>query len=432
MLDQQPWSEQILNALIQLESDIESAVFDILKNYQAQNKKINNTKIYQAMHSRNFELRNVLESRIMQIATGDKMSISDLLDQCIAHLNKILDNQENMEDILKKMKICYKKVEDTILPPDEKPIQTGSWNWWIEKREWYNKFWLLLNLLREKWIYTDDLYVAIGVNQKNQMREQSYLYIYIPRINKTILINNSYGEKTFIYNWYIQLNYFLGNTKIWIKNNENIVGVNFDYENITNWKSKMNYYLFEKQETDKPLIWEKINVEKFVKRQDFVDFYECLSDEEKNMAIKGAHEYEKLAENYPNIPKTYGWLIPLLWWTVKCWRWWYVEALLKWDEEWKKYYEERKKINSKKIRTREGFLDFYERLSEAERKMVVGSFAKYKELAKTYLNIPKSYEWIISLLWWNNKCLGWWYVEALLKWEEEWKRYYEERKKMKK
>ncbi|OQB41217.1 MAG: hypothetical protein BWY04_00965 [candidate division CPR1 bacterium ADurb.Bin160] len=112
--------------MIQLESDIESAVFDILKNYQAQNKKINNTKIYQAMHSRNFELRNVLESRIMQIATGDKMSISDLLDQCIAHLNKILDNQENMEDILKKMKICYKKVEDTILPPDEKPIQTGS------------------------------------------------------------------------------------------------------------------------------------------------------------------------------------------------------------------------------------------------------------------------------------------------------------------
>jgi len=432
MLDQQPWSEQILNALIQLESDIESAVFDILKNYQAQNKKINNTKIYQAMHSRNFELRNVLESRIMQIATGDKMSISDLLDQCIAHLNKILDNQENMEDILKKMKICYKKVEDTILPPDEKPIQTGSWNWWIEKREWYNKFWLLLNLLREKWIYTDDLYVAIGVNQENQMREQSYLYIYIPRINKIILINNSYGEKTFIYNWYIQLNYFLGNTKIWIKNNENIVGVNFDYENITNWKSKMNYYLFEKQETDKPLIWEKINVEKFVKRQDFVDFYEQLPEAEKKMVIGSSDKYKELAKTYSNIPKTYVWIISLLWWKAGCFEWWYIEALLKWEEEWKRYYEKRKKINSKKIRTREGFLDFYERLSEEEKKMAIKGEYEYKKLLKNYPNISKTYGWLISLLWWKAGCLGWWYVEALLKWEEEWKRYYEERKKMKK
>jgi len=45
------------------------------------------------------------------------------------------------------------------------------------------------------------------------MRKETYLYIHIPRINKTILINNGYGEKTFIYDGYIEVEYFLDITK---------------------------------------------------------------------------------------------------------------------------------------------------------------------------------------------------------------------------
>jgi hypothetical protein len=43
-----------------------------------------------------------------------------------------------------------------------------------------------------------------------------------------------------------------------------------------------------------------------------LDFYERLSEEEKKMAIKGEYEYEKLAENYLSIPKSYRGLISLL------------------------------------------------------------------------------------------------------------------------
>ncbi|HCY20617.1 TPA: hypothetical protein DIC40_01935 [Patescibacteria group bacterium] len=116
----------MLNALIQLESDIKAGIFDILQNYQKQNKEMENTKTYQAIHGTVLALRNTLEARIMQIATGDKVSIHDLLNQCIINLNKILENQENIEDILKNMKIYFRKVEETILPPDEQQVQTGS------------------------------------------------------------------------------------------------------------------------------------------------------------------------------------------------------------------------------------------------------------------------------------------------------------------
>ena len=267
MLDQQPWSEQMLNALIQLESDIKAGIFDILQNYQKQNKEMENTKTYQAIHGTVLALRNTLEARIMQIATGDKVSIHDLLNQCIINLNKILENQENIEDILKNMKIYFRKVEETILPPDEQQVQTGSWNWWFEKKEWCNKFGSLITLLRKNEIYTDDLFVITWVNQLNQMREETYLYIHIPRINKTILINNGYGEKTFIYDGYIEVEYFLNTTKKWIKQNENIVSVNFDYEDSANWETKMRYYLFEKGKENKDgwSVWKKVNIKDFLR-----------------------------------------------------------------------------------------------------------------------------------------------------------------------
>jgi len=109
-----------------LESDIKSEIFDILQNYQQQGKKSENTKIYQAIHDKNFQLRNKLESRIMQIVTGDKVNIDDLLEQSITNLNNILENQESIEDMLQKMKIYFRKVKETILPPDEQQIQTCS------------------------------------------------------------------------------------------------------------------------------------------------------------------------------------------------------------------------------------------------------------------------------------------------------------------
>ena len=139
-LEQEPGSEQALNSLIELESNIKEAVFDILENYKKQWIDVDNTKINEAIHGRIFELRNKLEARIMQMLTNDKVSLTDLLDNYIVRINEILENNENIEDIVKQMKIEFYKIEDTILPPDEQEVNKWNGGWGFEKREWYNKF----------------------------------------------------------------------------------------------------------------------------------------------------------------------------------------------------------------------------------------------------------------------------------------------------
>ncbi len=40
------------------------------------------------------------------------------------------------------------------------------------------------------------------------MRRNSYICLYIPRIDKTIFINNNYGEATFVYDGSMDIEWF--------------------------------------------------------------------------------------------------------------------------------------------------------------------------------------------------------------------------------
>jgi hypothetical protein len=159
---------------------------------------------------------------------------------------------------------------------------------------------------------------------------------------------------------------------------------------------------------------EFINNKKIKTKQEFIDFYNQLPEEDKKMIFSGIKKYIKIIKKYPNIPKSRDWLVILLWGNIKCEQWWYIKALIEWT--WDKYFENRESINNKKIKTKQEFIDFYNQLSEEDKTIVFSSNDKYSKRAKNHPNIPKSYMWLIPLLWWSVKCLQWWYVQTLIKW----------------
>jgi hypothetical protein len=138
--------------------------------------------------------------------------------------------------------------------------------------------------------------------------------------------------------------------------------------------------------------------------------------------LSSSRSYIELAKKYPNLPKSYLWLITLLWGNYKCLEWWYVKALIQWN--WDLYFNNREIENNKKIKNKQEFIDFFNQLSDTDKNMIL-NYNSYIELAKKYPNLPKSYRWLITLLWGNNKCTEWWYAKALIQWN--WDLYFNNR-----
>jgi chromosomal replication initiation ATPase DnaA len=46
-------------------------------------------------------------------------------------------------------------------------------------------------------------------------------------------------------------------------------------------------------------------LEKAYKKQEFIDFFNQLSDTDKNMILSSSRSYIELAKKYPNLPKSY-------------------------------------------------------------------------------------------------------------------------------
>ena len=149
------------------------------------------------------KIRNRLEKKAINNLVWEKVSISDIINIYSKNINKILKQKIDIRKKLKELNIVYDELEWTILPPEwQERIIPWSWKW-VEEKEWFDRFSLLLEkvLSAENWFYIWDYRVVIWNNRKNMMRKTSYIVIEIPKINKTIFVNNEYWEATFIYDW---------------------------------------------------------------------------------------------------------------------------------------------------------------------------------------------------------------------------------------
>lgn len=119
----------------------------------------------------------------------------------------IKETNENSLDakyILSERGLSFIEIDDVVLPPDdlEKESLQGSGKWGWSLRLWWadcDRLWKFLDLSKEKDFDITD--IIIWTIKKFSMRNKTYVSMYVPVCNKTVLLCNQYGNASFVLNW---------------------------------------------------------------------------------------------------------------------------------------------------------------------------------------------------------------------------------------
>ena len=199
LLKKSPWAEEVLTTLVELEDVVDQKLFATLNAKYGESRWESTVK--QGFDS-SPKWRNYLESKTLESVVGEKTTTDQLLVIFAKKFDEIIKNKSlSPEEKLKELGIKYIKTDKMILPPDPeyRRIQTGSGKWRKEPWPDYDRIGRLVWLLKDIDVYTTDYTVIVWTNTENAMRRESYVMFQIPKLNKTILVNNCYGEATFIY-----------------------------------------------------------------------------------------------------------------------------------------------------------------------------------------------------------------------------------------
>ena len=206
LLKKSPWAEEVLTTLVELEHVVDQKLFATLNAKYGESRGESTVK--QGFDS-SPKWRNYLESKTLESVVGEKTTTDQLLVIFAKKFDEIIKNKSlSPEEKLKELGIKYIKTEKMILPPDPeyRRIQTGSGKWRKEPWPDYDRIGRLVWLLKDIGVYTTDYTVIVWTNTENAMRRESYVMFQIPKLNKTILVNNCYGEATFIYDGILEYN----------------------------------------------------------------------------------------------------------------------------------------------------------------------------------------------------------------------------------
>ncbi|HMT27356.1 MAG TPA: hypothetical protein PKD96_03560, partial [Candidatus Absconditabacterales bacterium] len=301
--DQEPSSEEALVSLVDIENKIKEDLFELLELGERTGGMMRENSVLLEMYSAGGKERAFVERLLLGIETGENATIDDLLQDLIDATQRILA-VENPEQIIKELNILHENAKGVILPPDYQPISTGNGiAEWREKKAPYNKFSLLINLLMKHGVYTDDLFSMTGDMREGMMREQSYIYLAIPRLDRTIFINNSYGEATYVYRGVLKKEESIVKGKKILRGDMNAKRVNFCVEEIGKWVSDMSSILFYEREN--PEIEQVIGEKKT--KEELKEQFGLKLKSRKN--LKTIEDWEKEFAKHPERQgKNTGWM----------------------------------------------------------------------------------------------------------------------------
>lgn len=119
----------------------------------------------------------------------------------LQEFDAVIKNKKTItnDEFFKKFKINVKHGWEK-LSPWKRESNSGTKSWTRTISKWpkeliYNKIQLFFNILFEHWISPEDISEITEIEWNNS----PYYLINIEKINKSIFINQSYGEATFIY-----------------------------------------------------------------------------------------------------------------------------------------------------------------------------------------------------------------------------------------
>ena len=133
--------------------------------------------------------------------------------------------------------------------PDVISREEGATNEWEEEDiskpgSAYNRIKYLKQILDERKVPFEYRLAIIWTNTPEMRREQSYVAIRIERLDRTVLINNSYGEATYVVTWILDIEDLITFTKKDYQEDQNAVRVRFFSSNPGLWGSQMSEALF--------------------------------------------------------------------------------------------------------------------------------------------------------------------------------------------
>ena len=133
--------------------------------------------------------------------------------------------------------------------PDAISREEGATNEWEEEDiskpgSAYNRIKYLKQILDEREVPFEYRLAIIWTNTPEMSREQSYAVIRIEGLNRTVLINNSYGEATYVVTWILDIEDLITFTKKDYQEDQNAVRVRFFSSNPGLWDSQMSEALF--------------------------------------------------------------------------------------------------------------------------------------------------------------------------------------------
>ena len=133
--------------------------------------------------------------------------------------------------------------------PDAISREEGATNEWEEEDiskpgSAYNRIKYLKQILDERGVPFEYRLAIIWTNTPEMRREQSYVAIRIERLDRTVLINNSYGEATYVVTWILDIEDLITFTKKDYQEDQNAVRVRFFSSNPGLWGSQMSEALF--------------------------------------------------------------------------------------------------------------------------------------------------------------------------------------------
>jgi len=265
LLKSEPGAEKIIDVLGDIEELTRSQFNKVLDRILEEKDLTGKTGYDNRLKIR--EEIDQLEAEALGIATGIRKNLSNLIDDVSNKIDTLIQSR-NIQALCEGLNILLIQSRKVILPPDDIPVLLGNGEGkWEKDKEGYNKLGELLGLLRDNEIYADDLVIISGMLYPDQMRQESYILVEIPRIERSILLCNVYGEASFVFRGCLSRNLAFQLTKQQLqeKFQNKVIKIIFQESCLDEWREQMRVALFtsginDEEEEEKNEPEEKIDV----------------------------------------------------------------------------------------------------------------------------------------------------------------------------
>ncbi len=176
-IEVQPWYESVIVLVLQIEKELRWL-----------RKKSSSGKVKDEEHFPVQEQRELMYHHVKASITPRQ-----LLNKAKAKLSLILEETHSSAELIERLAIA-KKIGQ---------VEVSNEIIFNEGATTFPKFISVFDVLRKRWIYADEIYANIGVNVKTHKINKSYIYIYLPKVETSLLISDDILSSIYVCDFHL-------------------------------------------------------------------------------------------------------------------------------------------------------------------------------------------------------------------------------------